>query len=88
MSCAVVFFNAAIAALKIVVSILSPMYCIFKSHKMFKTILEYARRNKSIQKTNDVIAEKEKITHKNSITFNNYTYEYVSNSKKYIYIKK
>ena len=55
---------------------------------MFKTILEFATRNKCIQKTNDVIAEKEKITHKNSITFNNYTYEYVSNSKKYIYIKK
>ena len=55
---------------------------------MFNTILEFATRNKCIQKTNDVIAEKEKITHKNSITFNNYTYEYVSNSKKYIYIKK
>ena len=82
-----IFFNAAIAALKIVVSILSPMYCIFKSHKMFKTILEFATRNKCIQKTNDVIAEKEKITHKNSITFNNYTYEYVSNSKNTFILK-
>ena len=53
---------------------------------MLKTILEFATRKKSIQKTNDV--EKEKITPKHCIIFNNYTYEYVSNSKKYIYIKK
>ena len=53
---------------------------------MLKSILEFATR-KSIQK-NNVIVEKEKITPKHSIIFNNYTYEYVSNSKKYIFIKK
>ena len=65
---------------------ITPKHCIFKSHKMLKTILEFATRKKSIQKTNDV--EKEKITPKHCIIFNYYTYEYVSNSKKYIYIKK
>ena len=57
---------------------------------MLKSIFEFITRNKSTQKTilNDVIVEKEKMTPNQSITFNKYSYEYVSNSKKCIYIKK